>query len=88
LCRLRKNRVPGSAVPAMLSLTRRGARGLPTSASASCLGWVRQVHQQKDICVLTVVALSDAILDPPSLCQVGNLGPVFIRVRAGTESTA
>ena len=28
--------------------------------------------------LLTVVSLSNAVLDPPSLSQVGNLGPVLI----------
>ncbi len=37
---------------------------------------------------LTVVALSDAILDSPPLCQVRDFGPVFVRVGTGTKSTA
>lgn len=37
---------------------------------------------------LTIVALSDAVLDSPPLCQVRDFGPVFIRVGTGTESTA
>lgn len=38
--------------------------------------------------LLTVVALSDPILYPSSLGQVGNLGPIFIWVRTGTEGAA
>jgi len=36
---------------------------------------------------LTVVALSDAVLDSPPLCQVRDLSPVFVWVGTGTEST-
>lgn len=70
LCRLRRVRVPGSAALAMLSSIRRGARGLPISSSAFCLRRVRQVDQQNGICVLTVVALSDSVLNPSPLCQI------------------
>ena len=38
--------------------------------------------------LLTVVTLGNPILYPPSLGQVGNLGPIFIWVRTGTESAA
>lgn len=38
--------------------------------------------------MLTIVALSDAILYSSPLSEVGDLGPVFIRVGAGTERTA
>lgn len=37
---------------------------------------------------LTVVALSDAILNAPPLCQVGDLGPVFICVGVGAKGAA
>lgn len=38
--------------------------------------------------MLTVVALSDAILYSSSFCEVGDFGPVFVGIRAGTERTA
>jgi hypothetical protein len=37
---------------------------------------------------LTIVALSNPILYPPAFSKVGDLGPVLVRVRTGTESTA
>lgn len=37
---------------------------------------------------LTVVALSNAILNATTFCQIRDLGPVFIGVGIGTESTA
>lgn len=38
--------------------------------------------------LLTIVTLSDAVLNPPPLCQIRNLSPVFIWVGVRTESTA
>jgi hypothetical protein len=38
--------------------------------------------------LLTVVALSNPILYPPPLGQVGNLGPVFVWIRTGAEGAA
>jgi hypothetical protein len=70
----------------MLSSIRHDAQGLPIFSSASCLQRVRQVDKRSVIAVLTVVALSDSILNPSALCQVGDLGPILIWVRAGTES--
>lgn len=37
---------------------------------------------------LTIVPLSDTILNATTLCQIRNLGPVFIRVGVGTECAA
>lgn len=36
----------------------------------------------------TVVPLGDAILNPPPLSQIRDLGPVFIRVRRAAEGAA
>ena len=37
---------------------------------------------------LTIVALSNPVLYPPSLSEVGNLGPVFVWIRTGAEGAA
>lgn len=37
---------------------------------------------------LTVVALSNPILDSPSLSEIRDFGPVLVGVGAGTEGTA
>lgn len=37
---------------------------------------------------LTIVSLSDAILDATTLCQIGDFGPIFIWVGVGTKSAA
>ena len=37
---------------------------------------------------LTIVALGDSILYAPSLCKIGDLGPVFVGVGTGTEGAA
>lgn len=37
---------------------------------------------------LTIVSLSNAVLDSTALGKVGYLGPIFVRVRHGTECTA
>jgi len=66
--------------------------GLPTASSVSCL-----VRGQHDVPVkaachgmesLTIVALSNPVLYPPSLSEVGNLGPVFVWIRTGAEGAA
>ena len=37
---------------------------------------------------LTVVSLSNPVLNTSSLCKIRNLGPIFIRVGRWTECTA
>lgn len=66
-------------------------RDLPSVSLSSYLqGRQRCVHlcHGKKSRRLTIVALSDAILDSPPLSQVRDFGPVFIWVGTGTESTA
>ena len=36
----------------------------------------------------TIISLGDAILDPPSLGEVRDLGPVFVGIGIGTEGAA
>jgi hypothetical protein len=38
--------------------------------------------------ILTVVSLRNAVLNAPTLCKIGDLGPVLIWVCVGTESAA
>ena len=38
--------------------------------------------------MLTVVTLGDSVLNATTLSQIGYLGPIFVRVGVGTESTA
>lgn len=70
------------------------ARDPQGDASTSCLchtGLVNRVPPPVQVgrsIELTVIPLGDAVLDATPLCQVGDLGPVFIGVGIRTESTA
>jgi hypothetical protein len=46
---------------------------------------IRRYYKTKAMKALTIVPLSDTVLNATTLCQIRNLGPVFIRVGVGTE---
>lgn len=63
-------------------------RDLPGVSSISCLHVLRLDGQWRWLVQLTIISLRDAILNTATLCQVGNLGPILVGLRAGTEGAA
>jgi hypothetical protein len=67
------------------------SRGPPGDASASCLlfaPWLDSTFEDPAAKVLTIIPLSDTVLNATTLCQIRNLGPVFIGVGVRTECAA
>lgn len=68
-----------------------GVRGLQDDALASCLEDGLALLEAVDLSVrgtsLTIVTLSNPVLYPATFSQVGDLGPILVRVRRGRHGT-
>lgn len=64
------------------------SRDPPSGALVSCLGKLAIHLSFGRVGRLTIVALGDPVLNAPTLCQIGDLCPVFIWVGVGTECAA
>lgn len=67
------------------------SRGPPGGASVSCLLGCAgsEMYGNSGIsALLTIVALSNTVLNSPTLCKIRDLGPVLVWVGVGTECAA